>query len=108
MHLVYGMHPEALGAGQWGFMVGLAVADTTQAALSAPRWVPSDRAPALQRLAATMPALVQGIAATGDPRPLSLLLAESRSVCRLPFLTAAAVVAHGPDVSVTLAPALER
>ena len=61
MHLVYGMHPDALGAGQWDFMVGLAVADTTQAALSAPRWVPSDRAPALQRLAATMPALVQGI-----------------------------------------------
>jgi len=47
-------------------------------------------------------ALVAGMAAPGGPRPLSALLSEARAVCRLPFLTAAAVVAHGADLPVIL------
>jgi len=59
MHLVRGMNPELFKEGEWDFFVGLVIADASGASL--PEWVPPDRAPALQRLAATMPSLVQGL-----------------------------------------------
>ena len=59
MHLVRGMNPDLFKDGEWEFFVGLIIADTTQAPMSVPEWVPPDRRPALQRLHAAMPSLVK-------------------------------------------------
>ena len=58
-HLVRGIRPAAIAADEWNFFVGLVVTDASKAAGRVPEWVPPDRVAALQRLAATMPGLVQ-------------------------------------------------
>jgi dynein heavy chain 2 len=58
-HLVRGIRPETVGEEEWKFFVGLVIADSSRAADRVPEWVPPDRVPALQRLMATMPVLVQ-------------------------------------------------
>lgn len=66
MHLVRGMHPEGMEQGEWDFFVGLIVADTTKSKNTFPDWIPQDRLPAVQRLAATMPLLVQSLGFQDD------------------------------------------
>lgn len=65
MHLVHGMNPEMFKEGEWEFFVGLAVASSQNAQIQHPDWLPPDRKPALERLAATFPALVGGLKLTG-------------------------------------------
>ena len=58
-HLVRGIRPETVGEDEWKFFVGLVIADSSSVGGRMPEWVPPDRAPALQRLMATMPGLTQ-------------------------------------------------
>jgi dynein heavy chain 2 len=61
MHLVHGMNSDLFKEGEWDFFVGLIIADTSNAPMAVPEWVPPDRRAALQRLAAAMPGLVSAL-----------------------------------------------
>ena len=61
MYLVRGMNPDMFRGDEWDFFIGMRVADTSALSLPIPDWTPLDRVPALQRLAATMPELAQGL-----------------------------------------------